>query len=84
MPRGAKWLHEIAFDGARVQAHLVAGRATLYTPRGDDCTQRFPSIADAVKALPANHAIIDGVIVAAQEDARSDGMVCYAFDLTLP
>ena len=81
VPRGVKWLHEIAFDGTRVQAHLVAGRATLYTPRGEDCTQRFPSIGHAVKALPANHAIIDGVIVAAQEDARSDTMICYAFDL---
>jgi bifunctional non-homologous end joining protein LigD len=67
IPTGAKWLHELAFDGVRVQAHLVQGRVT--------------SIADAVKALPANHAVFDGVIVADPEGARSDGVVCYAFDL---
>ena len=73
VPAGAKWLHEMVFDGVRVQAHLVTGRATLYTRDGEDCTQRFPAIAEAVQALPANHAIIDGV--------PRDRMVCYAFDL---
>jgi bifunctional non-homologous end joining protein LigD len=81
IPTGTKWLHELAFDGVRVQAHLVQGRATLYAPGGGDCTQRFISIGDAVKALPANHAVFDGVIVADPEGARSDRMVCYAFDL---
>jgi bifunctional non-homologous end joining protein LigD len=79
-PRGAKWLHEIAFEGTRVQAHLVEGHAALFSADGGDCTRRFGAIAEAVKALPANHAIIDGVI-AGSPDKRSDAVVCYAFDL---
>jgi bifunctional non-homologous end joining protein LigD len=80
VPRGAKWLHEIAFDGARVQAHLAEGRASLFTAGGEDCTRRYSAIAAAVKALPANHAIIDGVI-AGPPDERSEATACYAFDL---
>jgi bifunctional non-homologous end joining protein LigD len=79
-PRGAKWLHEIAFDGMRVQPHLVEGRASLFSADGGDCTERFGAIAEAAKALPANHAIIDGVIVG-PPDKRSGAAVCYVFDL---
>lgn len=34
VPIGAQWLHEVKFDGYRIQAHLVKGRVHLYTRSG--------------------------------------------------
>src|SRR4051812_26065874 len=40
-PEAAHWPREIKYDGYRVQAHLSAGRARLYTRRGYDWTERL-------------------------------------------
>ena len=41
-PSGAGWIHEIKFDGWRVQLHKDGEAATLYSQRGYDLTRRFP------------------------------------------
>ena len=33
-PVGQQWVHEIKYDGWRVQAHLDGGEVTLFTRRG--------------------------------------------------
>jgi hypothetical protein len=40
-PVGSPWLHEIKFDGYRVQIHLNKGRRKVYTRNGLDWTKRF-------------------------------------------
>jgi bifunctional non-homologous end joining protein LigD len=93
-PTGEAWLHEIKFDGYRIQAHLRGGEARLLTRSGLDWTDRFQPVADALGALPAS-AILDGEIVvedasgvsdfsALQADlaeGRADRFAYYAFDL---
>jgi bifunctional non-homologous end joining protein LigD len=71
--RGEKWVHEIKYDGWRVQAHLNGGQATLFTRRGHDWTRQFYSVAADVARLPANKLILDGEVVAT--DAK--GMPSY-------
>jgi bifunctional non-homologous end joining protein LigD len=93
-PNGAGWLHEIKLDGYRIEARLDHGQVRLLTRKQQDWTQRFKSIAEAVAALPAETAILDGEIVV--EDARGvssfsmlqtdlkegrDRFICYVFDL---
>ncbi len=39
VPAGDNWLHEIKFDGFRVQGHVVAGKPTLITRRGSDAAR---------------------------------------------
>ena len=68
-PSGELWAHEIKWDGYRAQAHLRAGRATIYTRNGNDWTARFGPIAQAVELLPARTAILDGEAVALDERA---------------
>jgi bifunctional non-homologous end joining protein LigD len=34
VPSGDRWLHEIKFDGYRVQVHLVKEAVTVFTRRG--------------------------------------------------
>ena len=93
-PTGERWLHEIKFDGYRIQAHLRQGDARLLTRSGLDWTDRFAPVADALAALPGT-AVIDGEIVvedasgisdfsALQADiseGRADRFTYYAFDL---
>ena len=60
-PKGDEWLHEIKFDGYRVQVHLNRGRKKVFTRNGLDWTKRFTEIAGAL-AIPGE-AIIDGEAV---------------------
>ena len=40
-PTGDRWLHEIKFDGYRLQAHVEDGKVTLWTRGGLDWTKKF-------------------------------------------
>ena len=66
-PSGPKWIHEIKYDGYRMQARIDGRAIRLLTRKKLDWTERFRSIADALKALDLGSALIDGEIVV--EDA---------------
>jgi len=95
-PSGSRWLHEIKFDGYRLEVRIEAGRIKLLTRSGLDWSQKFgKEIVSAFRDLPVGTAIIDGELVvepaagasdfsALQADlseGRSDRFVFYAFDL---
>lgn len=95
-PKGEKWLHEIKFDGYRLQARLEKGALALLTRSGHDWTEKFgPELKRALLALSVQEAIIDGEIVVEgtsgasdfstlQQDlseGRTDRFVFYGFDL---
>ena len=64
-PVSASWLHEIKFDGYRVQAHIRSNRVKLLTRSGLNWTSRFgEALAVAFADLRVQDAIIDGEIVA--------------------
>ncbi|MGH6955576.1 MAG: DNA ligase D, partial [Caulobacteraceae bacterium] len=69
-PSGPGWVHEVKFDGYRMQMRIEAGRARLLTRRGLDWTARFAEIAAAGGAL--GDALIDGEIVALGDDGAPD------------
>jgi bifunctional non-homologous end joining protein LigD len=46
VPSGERWIHEIKFDGYRVQVHLANNGFKVFTRRGNDWTHRFKKIAD--------------------------------------
>src|SRR5689334_21759684 len=46
VPSGERWIHEIKFDGYRVQVHLLNEAIKVYTRRGHDWTKRFKKVAD--------------------------------------
>jgi hypothetical protein len=62
-PPGDRWIHEIKFDGYRVQAHVVRSSAILYTKGGHNWTHRFRTITAAVSHLPAERMILDGEVI---------------------
>lgn len=47
-PKGEQWVHEIKYDGYRIQVHLDRGRKKVFTRNGLDWTKRFSEIAGAL------------------------------------
>lgn len=95
-PVGDHWLHEVKFDGYRMQARIENGKVTLKTRTGLDWTDRFgPDISKALTELDCETALIDGEIVVPDEkggssfsalqldlsERRTHRMVYYVFDL---
>lgn len=92
-PAGDDWLHEIKFDGYRIQMRVAGGKVTLKTRKGLDWTAKYPEIADTASELP--DCIIDGEICALDENGAPDfaalqaalsegntgNLVYFAFDL---
>ena len=92
-PPADGWIHEIKFDGYRIQMRTEDGKATLKTRKGLDWTAKYPAIAASASALP--DAIIDGEICALDEngapdfaalqaalsEGKTDDLVYFAFDL---
>jgi bifunctional non-homologous end joining protein LigD len=71
-PKGERWIHEVKFDGYRVQLHLIHEAVTIYTRRGNDWTKRFKKVADEGWHISAGSAIIDGEIVVPALDGTTD------------
>ena len=95
-PAGERWVHEIKFDGYRMQAHLDHGAVWLLTRSGLDWTEKFAgTLVTALEKLPVDTAIIDGEIVVeaangasdfsalqqALSEGRNDRFKYYGFDL---
>ena len=92
-PSADGWIHEVKFDGYRIQLRVLDGEVTLKTRKGLDWTAKYPAIAKAAGKLP--DAIIDGEICALDEngapdfaalqaalsEGKTDLLVYFAFDL---
>src|SRR6266481_1775825 len=72
VPSGERWLHEIKFDGYRVQLHIANDDIKLFTRRGNDWTKRFKRIASEAYLINAGSAIIDGEVVVPAADGTTD------------
>jgi bifunctional non-homologous end joining protein LigD len=71
-PSGDRWIHEIKFDGYRVQVHLANEAVKVFTRRGYDWTHRFKKVADDAWHIKAASAIIDGEVVVPAADGTTD------------
>jgi bifunctional non-homologous end joining protein LigD len=70
-PDGSDWLHEIKFDGYRMHARLEAGRVQILTRRGNDWTDKYPTIAKSIAGLRAQNAYLDGELCGVLPDGRT-------------
>jgi bifunctional non-homologous end joining protein LigD len=92
-PSGAGWVHEIKFDGYRMQLRVRIGKAALLTRKGLDWSEKFPAIVRDGAELA--DAIIDGEVVALDDDGspdfaalqaaisqrETDALIFFVFDL---
>lgn len=93
-PESDGWVHEVKFDGYRIEARLDHGAVALKTRKGLDWTDRFRRVARAVATIRAQTALLDGEVVvetqagvssftALQQELKTGGenFTFYAFDL---
>ena len=64
-PSGAFWLHEIKHDGFRVIARKDGARVNLYSRPGNDLTDRFSLIVEALAGLRSRSCIIEWHVTSA-------------------
>jgi bifunctional non-homologous end joining protein LigD len=70
-PKAAGWVHELKLDGYRVQARKEGTKVRLLTRTGLDWTHRMRHIAQQIKNIPAESAILDGEVVVLDENGIS-------------
>ena len=89
------WLFEIKWDGFRVQAVLDDGKVRIWTRNLKDAATYFPKLLNPPRWIEATQAIVDGEVVALDDEGRPDfsllqtklgdptaaGVVYEAFDL---
>ncbi|MFA5958103.1 non-homologous end-joining DNA ligase [Hyphomicrobium sp.] len=94
-PTGTAWVHEIKFDGYRIQARIDKKGVRLLTRNGLDWTDRFGALPKLLAEFHDGDAIIDGELVvedgggrssfsalaAALKSGHSDAFVLHCFDL---
>src|SRR5436190_22729706 len=86
------WLFEPKWDGYRAICFLRDGQVRFTSRNQRDLTKRFPELQSIAKSIKASTAIIDGEIVALDENgvqcfeqlqnhARDCAILYFAFDL---
>src|ERR671937_621605 len=80
-PSAGDWLYELKFDGIRAIA--VKDRATLnlISRNENELRGRFLEIAEALKNLPIDECVIDGEVVALDEEGRSSFQLLQALEM---
>ncbi|WP_247390809.1 RNA ligase family protein [Bradyrhizobium sp. 35] len=91
-PSGAEWIHEVKYDGYRIQPHIHGDTRKAFTRNAHNWVNRFSVIAGAFD-IPGQ-AIVDGEVVVIHEGRTNfselqadlgrgdqDRLVYFAFDL---
>ncbi len=68
---GDEWLFEIKWDGYRAIAFIENGKVRLVSRNQNDLSGRFPELQDIPKLIGAKTAILDGEVVALDEQGRA-------------
>ena len=80
-PAHGDWLYELKFDGIRAIAVKDDSKVNLISRNGNELRSRFLEIAEAVKKLPAKECVIDGEVVALDEEGRSSFQLLQALEM---
>ncbi|MGA8764237.1 MAG: non-homologous end-joining DNA ligase [Candidatus Sulfotelmatobacter sp.] len=68
---GPEWLFEIKWDGYRAVAFIEDGKLRLVSRNQNDLTSRYPELKTLPKSVKAKTAILDGEVVALDEQGRA-------------
>lgn len=68
---GPEWLFEIKWDGYRAVAFIENGKLRLVSRNQNELTSRYPELKDLPSFVKAKNAILDGEVVALDEEGRA-------------
>jgi bifunctional non-homologous end joining protein LigD len=68
---GEEWLFEIKWDGYRAIAFIENGKVRLVSRNQNELTARYPELKDMAGFVKAKTAILDGEVVALDENGRA-------------
>jgi bifunctional non-homologous end joining protein LigD len=80
-PPAGDWIYELKFDGIRLIVVKTARNVSLLSRNKNELAGRFPQIVEAVKSLPARECVIDGEVVALDEEGRSSFQLLQAREM---
>jgi bifunctional non-homologous end joining protein LigD len=80
-PATGDWIYELKFDGIRLIGIKKDEKVSLLSRNANELTARFAEIVDAIKALPARECVIDGEVVALDEEGRSSFQLLQAREM---
>src|SRR5437762_2379730 len=93
-PATGDWIYELKFDGIRLIAIKSGRRGDTDSSRGEtgkkvsllsrnenELAGRFPEIVEGIKNLPARECVIDGEVVALDEEGRSSFQLLQAREM---
>jgi len=66
-----EWLFEIKWDGYRAVSFLQEGKVRLVSRNQNDLTGEFPELHELSKLIKAKNAVLDGEVVALDEQGRA-------------
>jgi bifunctional non-homologous end joining protein LigD len=92
-PAGKRWIHELKLDGYRMGVAVHGKSVRIFSRRGNEYTDAYPEVAQAVRSLGLRDALIDGEVVVVDESGLTrferlqrlgrdrSGLTYFAFDL---
>jgi len=72
VPPGNGWMHEIKFDGYRAMVAAGGDTIRVFTRSGQDWTEKFSPLVEALSALDLPACLMDGEIVAHDSAGNPD------------
>src|SRR6188472_4208055 len=80
-PTTGDWIYELKFDGIRLITIKHGAKVSLLSRNQNDLSARFPEIVDVVKNLPADECVLDGEVVALDDQGRSSFQLLQAREM---
>jgi bifunctional non-homologous end joining protein LigD len=80
-PATGDWIYELKFDGIRLITVKTDKKVSLFSRNQNDLSARFPEIVEAIADLPARECVIDGEVVALDDEGRSSFQLLQALEM---
>jgi len=80
-PATGDWIYELKFDGIRVIAVKRNKKVSLLSRNQNDLSTRFPEIVEAIQNLAPRECVIDGEVVAVDDQGRSSFQLLQAKEM---
>jgi bifunctional non-homologous end joining protein LigD len=80
-PTAGNWIYELKFDGIRLIAVKDHKKVSLLSRNQNDLSGRFSEIVQAVKNLSPDECVLDGEVVALDEEGRSSFQLLQAREM---